>query len=142
MANYCRAVTKSLRGTETIFWVKIVKILKFFDVDADPGSFRPWTRDLGWTSPIRYAGRYNGFFGNCKQSRLLFKSFAINFEFISHINEELKIFTKNYLSVPTQEIGRLSVNIKDGKLLISYNKIFQTLTYFVALKKKGPMPDI
>jgi hypothetical protein len=29
---------------ETIFWVKI---LKFFDADADPGIFLTWIRDLG-----------------------------------------------------------------------------------------------
>jgi hypothetical protein len=30
---------------ETIFGLKI---LKFFDVDADPVSFRSWIRDPGW----------------------------------------------------------------------------------------------
>jgi hypothetical protein len=30
---------------ETIFWVKI---LKFFDADPGPGSFRPWILDPGW----------------------------------------------------------------------------------------------
>ncbi len=29
---------------ETIFWVKI---LKLFDVDPDPESFRPWIRNPG-----------------------------------------------------------------------------------------------
>jgi hypothetical protein len=28
--------------------VFVLKVLKFFDADPDPGSFQPWIRDPGW----------------------------------------------------------------------------------------------